>query len=299
MRTTTTSFAFALVTALAAIGCGYDDGADDDGGDDGVPTGYTTLVAGDWSMPAGQEGYYCVRATASEDLYIKSFRPLAPFGTHHTALAIDLQGGPDGGFPCGAADTGFKLLFGSGVGTTPYTLPDGVAFRLAAGEQVILNLHLYNTGDGMLTGRSGIEIERVAAADVQHEAEVIYALGFDLQVPPGDSVARQGCSVDGDSTVFGVFPHMHTLGTHMRASAMRGGVGEPHVFFDSPFSFEEQLNYPVTPFDVADGERIEYECSFSNPGSTTVEFGDSTDAEMCVLGMYRYPARGAVSLCIN
>lgn len=31
----------------------------------------------------------------------------------------------------------------------------------------------------------------------------------------------------------------------------------------------------------------------------TVAFGDSTDDEMCVLGMYRYPATGAVSLCSN
>jgi hypothetical protein len=297
MRTTSSAAALALALVLPALGCSYDDGSGDDG-DDGVPVGFQPLVAGDWTLPAGEEGYYCVRATATEDMFIKAFRPLAPLGTHHTALAFDLQGGPDGGFPCTASDTGFKLLFGSGVGTTPYALPDGVAFRLDAGEQVLLNLHLYNAGDGPLSGRSGIEVERVAASEVLHEAETIYALNFDLAVPPGDSSHTGSCTIDGDSTVVGLFPHMHTLGTRMRATAMRAGA-EPLAFFDAAYSFEEQLNYPVTPFDIRDGEQIEYECSFTNPGTTTIEFGDSTDAEMCVLGMYRYPARGTVSLCIN
>ena len=42
-----------------------------------------------------------------------------------------------------------------------------------------------------------------------------------------------------------------------------------------------------------------YECGFSNPTGETVGFGDSTDKEMCVMGVYRYPATGVVSLCID
>jgi hypothetical protein len=71
------------------------------------------------------------------------------------------------------------------------------------------------------------------------------------------------------------------------------------VFHDKPYDFESQLNYEVEPLALVKGTKLEYECSFVNPTSQTVRFGDSTDAEMCVLGAYRYPARGTVSLCIN
>jgi hypothetical protein len=262
-----------------------------------IPQGFVPLLAGDWSLPAGDEGYYCVRYTPTEDLYIHAYRPIAPVGTHHTALAYALNGGPDGGFPCEASDAGFRLIFGSGVGTDAYELPDGVAMKVPAGEQIILNLHLYNTSDAVLAGRSGVEIERMAPEDVVHEAETIYALNFDLQASPGVSTTVGECTVDADSTIFGTFPHMHRLGTHLKGAAMRAGGAE--VFHDVAYDFETQLNYRVGPVEVARGEKVQYECTFNNPGTQTVGFGDSTDDEMCVLGMYRYPARGSVSLCIN
>jgi hypothetical protein len=267
---------------------------------DALPADYVPLAAGDWSLEPGQEGYYCVRATAPTDLYIQAFRPLAPHGTHHTALAIDLQGGADGGFPCTAADTGFQVLFGSGLGTEPFELPEGVAFKLAAGQQVLLNLHLYNVSPSqVLTGTSGVEVKLIPVEEVQFEAETIYAMDFGVEVPPGESVYRSSCTMDREVTIFGVFPHMHQLGTWMRGSAVRGEA-EPEVFHDHAFDFEEQLNHRLAPpVTLARGDRVLVECGFDNPGTTTVGFGDSSDSEMCVLGLYRYPATGAISLCTN
>lgn len=297
MRTTCCALAFGFLVACGGGGPG-DPPGDDGMGDDTVPTGFQPLVAGDWEMPVDTEGYYCVRATVTEDMYVHGFRPIAPAGTHHTALAYDLQGGPDGGFPCTAADTGFKLIFGSGLGTDPYELPEGVAFKLVAGDQVILNLHLYNTTDAPLTGHSGIEVERIAPEAVVHEAETIYALDFNLVVPVGESTYQATCTIDGDSTIVGLFPHMHRLGTHMKATAMRAGL-EPAVIHDQPYMFGEQLNYAINPIDVKDGDQVQFECGFDNETGATVVFGDSTDDEMCVLGMYRYPATGAASLCFH
>jgi hypothetical protein len=282
-----------LLALVFSIGCGTSGG----GGDPPVPTGFQPLLSGDWTMPPGQEGYFCVRATVAETMYIKAFRPIAPPGTHHTALGFDLQGGTDGAFPCEAKDVGFKLLFGSGVGTEPYALPDGVAFTLEGGSQVLLNLHLFNTTDAPISGTSGIEIERIAEADVVHQAEVVYALDTNLDIPPGESVATHTCTFATQSTVVGVFPHMHKLGTRMTASLDHAGSSQ--MFFDHPYTFEEQLNYSTAAIEVADGDKITYSCGYSNTTGHNVQFGDSTNDEMCVLGMYRYPSQGSISLCIN
>ena len=101
-----------ILLGLALTACASDPPPDDD-----IPEDYAPLVEASWTMPAGTEGYWCARMTATEDLFVRGFRPLAPLGTHHTALGIDAVGGPDGTFPCEANDVGFQLLFGSGVGT--------------------------------------------------------------------------------------------------------------------------------------------------------------------------------------
>ncbi len=262
-----------------------------------VPPGYVPLVTGDWTMQPGSEGYWCVRATATEDIYIKSFKPIAPIGTHHTALALASTPGSDGAYPCKASDAGFKQLFGSGLGTEPFSLPDGVAFKLPAGEQVTLNLHLYNTSDAPLTGTSGIEIERVAPEDVVHEAESIYAINFNVTVPPGSSTTTGRCTLDADGTIFGVFPHMHRLGSHMKGVAVHGE--QETLLHDAAYNFETQLNYAIEPVQMSRGDSIRYECGYTNTTGQTVRFGDSSDDEMCVMGVYRYPATGEVSLCVD
>src|SRR5262245_21413533 len=114
-----------LLIALSAVGCGGDGGG---GAADAapVPTGWVSLVSADWTMPAGTEGYVCARVTVPYDMYINEYRPIAPVGTHHTALSIAPRPGPDETFPCEASDIGFRIIFGSGVGTTPFALPSGV-----------------------------------------------------------------------------------------------------------------------------------------------------------------------------
>src|SRR3954463_13584394 len=95
-----------LLLSSMLVACG--------GGDDGppnnnntvdaavIPDGWTTLLEGDWTMPAGQpDTYYCVYATVPRDMYIKAFRPLIPVGTHHTVLTLYSGASPaDGVHPC-------------------------------------------------------------------------------------------------------------------------------------------------------------------------------------------------------
>jgi hypothetical protein len=286
---------------LPACDSGGDDAADDGGSGeaDAAPEDdFVSLVSADWTIESGTEGYWCARVTVPVDTYISEFRPLAPLGTHHTALSIDTSGGPDETFECNAATNGFQILFGSGVGTTAFALPDGIAFKIPAGSQVLLNLHLYNVGYGDLSGTSGVEIRTVDPVDAAHQAEVVYVSNFTLAVPPGDSVQQARCTLNADSTVFGVFPHMHRLGASIRGVATTDG-GDV-VLVDLPYSFETQLNYRTDDLvQLAAGDIVNAECGYANDTGETVEFGDSSDDEMCVLGVYRYPAVGGSSVCTN
>jgi hypothetical protein len=89
--------------------------------------GWLSLVEADWHLGAGRETHICARITVNQSVYLHEFSPVVPLGTHHTVLSVWPGGSaPDGVVECGPEVSG-RQIFGSGIATKPYTLPDGVA----------------------------------------------------------------------------------------------------------------------------------------------------------------------------
>ncbi len=264
------------------------------GADASIPAGFTSLIQRAWTVPAGSEIYRCTRVTVQEDTYISTFRSLSPVGTHHTVLSVNTNpSNPDGDYNCSAGDIEHSMLFASGVGTDDLDFPSGVAIKVNAGDQLDLNLHLFNVTDSPITGTSGTLVKTLELAEVQQLAENVFGGQFAifLQSMPGvQQVVNGGCTFSQDATVITLWPHMHQLGQHMKVVHEKAG-GDVTVL-DQAFNFEEQRNYPVTPFVVSAGERLDVDCTYVNGTGSTVTFGDSSSQEMCFVGIYRYPATG-------
>lgn len=258
------------------------------------------LLEGAWELPAGQEGYRCVRLTVTEDLYIKEFQPVAPLGTHHTLLSVnEMPKGPDGVHNCTAADNGHTTLLGSGVGEnySAGPLPEGVAYKVAKGSQLNLNLHLFNTGDGVLKGLSGTKVRTTTVDKVKQFAETILAGPISLSIPVGRSTTMGKCTVKSDTSVFAVAPHMHQLGVHLKAVANRAGM-PPVTLYDAPYDFNEQRQTAAN-LTLKAGDTIQVECTYQNDTQRTVSFGESSLDEMCFVGLYRYPVAGEGLICLR
>jgi hypothetical protein len=254
--------------------------------------GWDVLIEGDWSLPVGSEGYTCVVATVPGDLYIGAFLPIAPIGTHHTVLTQGAQY-PDGVFPCDAATNGHNMIYGSGVGTEADVMPEGLAVRLSAGDKILLNLHLFNATGAPLSGTSGVAVKRLDPADVVHEATSVLAGTFTIDIPPQSAGTAIGhCTVPSPVTIFSVGPHMHQLGRHMKVTSLRDG----RVVHDAPYSFEDQRHFMIEPFLALEaGDTVRVECEYQNPSNQSVQFGDSSNAEMCFAGLFHYPANSGLS----
>ncbi|MEZ4230400.1 MAG: hypothetical protein R3B89_14600 [Polyangiaceae bacterium] len=268
-------------------------GAEAGAGGSGASTGeWTELLAGDWELDPADEGYRCVLFTVPEQMYVSAFRPIAPNGTHHTVLSRELTSQADGVYSCDAGTNGPVMIYGSGVGTTPLEFPRGVAVKLEAGEKLLLNLHLFNVSPDPLSGRSGIEVRRVDPGDVEHEAEMLLA-GKDqgLAIDTGENTQTGHCTMNGDVNVFAVIPHMHQLGIHMKVSAQTAGGTLPLV--DTDYTFDDQQYHVQDPLvPLKSGDQIQVDCTYYNDRGEMVFFGDSSLAEMCYAGVYRYPALG-------
>jgi copper type II ascorbate-dependent monooxygenase-like protein len=305
--------AWILVSTLAAAGslgagCG-DDGttADDDDDDDDstVPdaapstpdagsSGLTELIGRSWSIPHG-EFYRCSALTLTQDVIIHGFRATAPLGTHHTVVTVsNTPTTSDGDFDCNVNSLEQIMLFASGVGTDDLTFPDGVAFRLRAGQQIHLNLHLFNLTNEEMSGDSGTMVETMEESAVEQEAEVVFGGTYfgAIDNTGGPIDASGSCTFDQDSTLFALWPHQHQLGTHHKVVLTHAG-GEQQILHDAPYDFNEQKHYLVGPLPVSQGDTLTTTCTWVNDTDAPVGFGDSSNEEMCFTGIYRYPATGA------
>jgi hypothetical protein len=261
--------------------------------------GWLRLMEADWEVAPTSEGYRCMTLTVPEDVLITSFFPQSPAGTHHSTFGVSsTPQGPDAVVACGVGNAGERRLQGSGAGSEATQLPAGVAMRLRAGDQINMNLHLFNTGDVPLRGRSGMWIKTVAESEVEHEAETVLAGPLALLVPVGRSTQTGTCTLQSDATIFSVGPHMHQTGVHMRATTMKDGA-ELEIY-DGDYDFFHQLSYEIDPVQLSAGDVVSIECTYENDTDRPISWGDSSLDEMCFISLGLYPAGGhGGGLCTN
>ena len=277
MRMFSTCAATALLLVAA---CGTDDPTmmmeDDD------QQVWTPLISKQWSLMPGEEKESDLQIdNVDRDLYIGGMRPIAPQGTHHTLLFRGVEG--------------TNMIYASGVGTNELIFPPGKGFKMTAGTVLGLQLHIYNSSDAVLTGTSGVEILEVDPATITDEVDLFLPGPKNLSLPPNQPTTQTGtCTVTEPYSVFALFPHMHQLGTHFKSTLTVGGA--EMTLIDGEYDFEHQPVMTFEPIQLAVGDKITTTCTWHNPGSTTVTYGESTETEMCYSILYRFP-RGSTEFC--
>ena len=230
---------------------------------------------------------------------VNAFEAISPTGTHHTLLTVGEPDAPDGLTPCNAGANKLLSVYGSGVGPETLEFPEGVAMRIPAGTQLLLNLHLFNTSDQDLSGTSGTRVRVVQESEVVHIAEGLLAGTVGLNIPAGQTTTHTGyCTMSIDATVFAVAPHMHQLGIYEKVVAESSLDGDV-VLWDGAYDFDDQSYDVIEPVQMAAGDRVRVECTHENTTNLDVRFGESTLSEMCFAGIYRYPSDGSIFYCID
>lgn len=294
----------AVAALFVTIGCGKDPAVG--GGDDSPvidaptvpadaympPSGYTKLIGRTWSIPAGGHDIYkCVRITVPTDMYVTDIIAQAPIGTHHTVLSIASgnAAGADGEQDCAVSTIGRNMMYASGVGTDPFSFPQDVGLKIAAGTQIHLNLHLYNASDEAMSNESAIWVKS-QTTPTPMLAEMVFAGKIAFSVGTGAREITGGCTVNTGFNLFALWPHMHKLAVHSKFEVIRNNVST--TLWDDAYDFNDQKYYPKD-YVVQAGDQIKVTCGYNNMTGHSVMFGDSSDNEMCFTGMYRYPSQNA------
>lgn len=261
---------------------GSSEGGSGEGG--GANAQWQTLVTGDWSLPPGGEITSDLHTVQLDhDIFVGAIRPISPQGTHHAVLAI-------GNFQAG------NILYASGVDTNALQFPPGVGLRLRAGDDIVLQLHVFNPSQEAISGTSGIEVIEIPPGEVEQEADIYLPGPLNLDIPPNQTSTKTStCVVGSDQTIFAVFPHMHQLGSHFKTTLTVGG--ESSVLHDDDYDFNHQAFIPFDPITLSPGDSITTECTWNNTTSQSVSWGESSTTEMCFSIMYRYPAQDDGGFC--
>ncbi len=247
-------------------------------------------------IPAGKEVQVALRVDplpwAGEPVQALAFRPVVDNikVLHHWNL---LEGEAD-------AEPG-ALLWGFAPGNQGSPeIPDDVGLFLPQGP-INLEMHYYNVGNSEdALDRSGLQIcttrtfRKHTAAITKHFNAFPYLLP--KQRGSSTEVCRVLTTTEEDIHVLAIIPHMHKLGVHAFMSITHGL--EERVVLDLPYHFDDQRVHPVNDVVIQSGDVVKTRCTWENTTDQFVDYGMSSDKEMCANFAIYWPMDGFFCLGI-
>jgi hypothetical protein len=231
------------------------------------------------------------------DLDVNRIQVSVTGGSHHIHLyraldrTLDL---PDGYEVCNhAVDFNvWELVVAVQLRRTDWELPPGVAFRLRAGEQLLMQTHFVNVG-ALETQGEGIAVMNLQAAEpgtITQHAGAMFGQDKDVDVLPHSSpTATAECVFPKSLNLMAETGHYHFRGRHFSTYLWNDGVRGDKIYDydgynDPPFVVHD----PSIEFGAGGG--LQWECHWVNDTNNEYKFGPFTDTnEHCNWFGFYYP----------
>ncbi len=267
---------------------------------------YRNLVA---AIPVSQIHY----VTAVE------IRPGDPKIVHHARMMIDTTSSSSE-LDALDADPGFDgmdlesdagnpdgFFLGWTPGKVPSAAPEGMAWRVAPGTDVVLQLHLRPGGEpAIVQPQLGFHF---VDAPPRHVPALIMLKSFDIDIPPGEEeyVVVDEYVLPVDVDVLSVYPHAHYLGRELQGFAtLPGGRIEWLIhILDWDFNWQDEYRY-AEPIPLPAGTVLTMQYTYDNSRNNSqnpnsppkrVTYGPNSSDEMADLVIQVLP-RTPVDLAV-
>jgi hypothetical protein len=194
-------------------------------------------------------------------------------------------------------------------GWVPVPLPDGFSVRWLQGADLVLQLHLHQSGKPEAE-QSKIGIYLTDRPPVKSTIGMLLEERR-IDIPPGEKAyeTRDFAFLPADVDVFGLLPHMHWLGKQVKVTARIPGGEEKTLLRIDDWDFKWQLYYQYTqPVRLPAGTELIMECvhdnSADNPNNPSlkpqrVQWGEQTLDEMADVFVQLIPVNEADTLTLR
>jgi hypothetical protein len=226
-------------------------------------------------------------------------------GGHHALLYTARSAQPVDTHPCNEMDM-TNVTYVAGVGadksfTGLASLPAGLAFRIPAGAQLMVQTHWINATGKVLDGQAAFNLKVAAPSSARQPADLFSVVDTQFSVAPGQrGVDSTACKVPSDTTLFLLGGHEHKLGTHFRAEHVAGD-GSSSVVYERDWVPEYEFNPPMNiygvdaPLTIKAGDSLKVTCAWDNTtGATDLTFPH----DMCVAWGFYFPGHGEID-CVD
>jgi hypothetical protein len=192
-------------------------------------------------------------------------------------------------------------------GNNGVNLPQDVGLDInGQSRKLVMEIHYY--ANSSFNSRSGLKV--CTTKTPRANLATISWLGTEnISIPargPGTASGTCAPSTNQPIHILRSWPHMHRIGTHMKAVIQRAGGGT-ETLVDEPFNFNTQLAHD-TPAVLNPGDRLTTTCTYQNDGDAPVRYGTNTNNEMCFNFVTAWPANllrhgthtgGVTNPCLN
>ena len=185
---------------------------------------------------------------------------------------------------------------------TPRFFPEGVAQRLVAHSNVVVQLHLHLSGKAELErGRMALYFAKARPAKslVAVQAPPMYGFAMRIDIPPGEPryTIKDAFVLPVAVEAFGARGHAHYLAKDMKMTATLPDGSTRGLLWIGDWDFGWQDSYFYkTPFVLPKGTRIEVEIAYDNSAANVRN--PSTPPKRVTWGFGSFDEMGSMSLLV-
>lgn len=292
----------AFITAAviaAAFGCG---GGDDDGAGYTITDEMLSFETGDYQVATGDafECFY-TEVITDRELAVRGAAGEQQAGGHHiTIYYTELVKDPQH-HPCETAEMADWRMIGGGgdeaeAAVAKLRMPEGLAIRVPAGAQIVLQAHYINLGEPF-TANDSASLELIPTESVEGYVNQFVFNDVGFSVPPHEEFESVStCTAPADVDLIRLLGHMHEWGTYYKLERLDGDDAPVETIIEKEWdpvftSDPEILTFePSEPKRIASGTRLRQTCRWFNDTADPILF----PREMCLAyGLY-FPDDGEV-----
>jgi len=172
-------------------------------------------------------------------------------------------------------------------GSPAVSFPAGTGISMAAGKVLAMQVH-YNNAGGPGTDLTSVKL--MYATTPVSGAMLLPTANDDFAIPPNAQNYTHAKNFKNPLKlplkVWGLLPHMHTKGQRITMTAT-GSSGDTCLVDIPKWDFHWQQQYfRPTAYTFKADEEMRLSCTWTNPTSRTVTWGEGTDDEMCFAYVY-------------
>lgn len=217
---------------------------------------------------------------------------------HHTIVHAAIHERPVGTHECTDDDmVNSRFLAASGGESTgTFPVPSGLAFRIPAKSQLMIETHWINATPKPVDGQALAYLRTQAASSERQPLDLFNVVTTQITIPAGKTAtATTTCVIKRDLQLYTLTGHAHEIGSRVDIlieDQNRWGFDWKREYQSTPpysiFSVEK-------PLMLRKGQRFTVNCSFDNTrGKQDVFF----PREMCVGSGFYFPASGQID-CVD